>query len=214
MLRLMLFATLCVASVSAHAEELSLQDFVAKVTGPGSGVQVTEEGTIALLYRAHLLSEKRWVEGSKLTFEWQPPETAKGDDGRTYGDHLCVRIRSTGAIRSKRSYEAADGIVIRIDSTNGDVYVQTTPDGGENFENLKNGFKKGSGPISAEWHSVSVLDTDGGITVSLDGKVILTADLPEKHPITDVWGFYNREPVGPGKKVSLLRKMTIVSPPQ
>lgn len=185
------------------------------MTGPGSGAQCVEEGVIAILYRGHLISSRDWNEGSSVAVEWQPSENVKADDGRTYGDHLCVRIRSTGAIRSKRSYEAANGLVVRIDATTGDIYLQTTKDGGETFENVVD-MVKGSGPVSADaWHSIRVEDTGKTISVDFDGKAaVLTAELPADAPKGKVWGFYNREPVGPGAKVSKLRKVHYVSLPQ
>lgn len=199
------------ATLPLVAEDLGPDTWDIRLSGPGSGIQKTDEG-IALFSRPHLVSKRGWYKGTTVSLEAKPSEAVKADDGRTYGDALCVVIRSTGKFRDKRSYEALDGIFARIDFVTGDLYLQTTKDG-ETFENLA--MKKGQGTLSHdEWHSVSIKDTDDTVTLTV-GKVTVSTKVEREGPEQKgVWSLYNREPVGPGQKVLQVQKVVYTTPPR
>lgn len=202
---------LCTAAVFAaalatfaHGEDFQASDWEVRLTGPGSGAQHAGDG-IALMYRPHLLSKSEW-KPSTLSFDWQCPPSVKADDGRTYGDHLCVFLSSDGTFRKERSYEALTGIVVRIDSTTGDIRIQKAVDG-VSFSDLAS--VKGAGPLDPE-KAHAVVITDDGKTISATlGTTTVKAEIPADVRKGKVWGFYNREPVGPAKNISRLRNISL-----
>ncbi len=199
------------ATLPLSAEELDSDSWDIRLSGPGSGVQKTEEG-LALLYRPHLVSKRKWRKDTSVSLEAKPSKAVKADDGKMYGDSLCFVIRGTGKFRKKRSYETLDGIVGRIDFVTGDMYLQVTKDG-ESFENLVP-LKRGDGPLSPEeWHKISYGDTGTDITLTV-GKATLTAKIKDSDPTGEVWALYNREPTGPGRKVLEIRNVNYTTPPQ
>jgi hypothetical protein len=205
--RLCIFVVASLTIHSLRAEEPSFDpsQWSVRLTGPGSGALMSREG-VNLIHRGYLFSTQDWSRSCTLTLEWQPPENIPADDGQVYGDHLGILIRSNGEIRKQRSFEPANGVVIRIDASRGDVYIQSTKDGGQSFDNYK--MAKGKGPLPFDkWHSVKVTDTGKKIFVDLNGSTVLTAEIPDTAPQGKIWGIYNREPVGPGNKTSKLRKL-------
>lgn len=211
MLRALCLIVVGLLAIPLHAEDLGSDSWDIRLTGTGSGVQKTAEG-IALLYRPHLVSKKKWYHDTSVSLEVKPPEAVKADDGRTYGDSLCIVIRSSLRFRTERSYETLDGLVARIDFVTGDLYLQTTKDG-VTFTNLAT--TKGEGPLShEEWHQISLKDFGENVTLTV-GKKSVSASVEKTGPgYAESWAIYNREPVGPGAKITQLRKVTYVTPPR
>lgn len=204
-----LFGGLCAAvcvlvfSVSVHAQDFSPADWRVELTGPGSGIQHLGDG-VSLLYRPHLVSKTEWT-GGTLAFEWTPPELPeKAPDGRQYGDHLALFLSSDGSFRDVRSFEVKTGVVVRLDGVTGDVRIQTTTDG-ENFETIKS--SKGVGPLDGSL-AIVVTDKNGTITVSVDGKEVVSTAVPATARKGKVWGLYNREPVANARNISMIKKIT------
>lgn len=202
---------LCLLAAIATAGEenfssLDEKKWDIRLTGPGSAVQLLKN-EVALIHRPYLLSKEEWSGKRELSFEWMPSESVKADDGRTYGDHLLVLLSTTGGSRHERSYEPEDGIVIRFDSVSGLVQIQIAKSGGKEFETLAK-VEAPAGVDPAKWHSVKIRDTMDSIVVEIDGRVTTA----ERVPALDArkgkrWGFSNREPVGPGSKVSRLKSV-------
>lgn len=187
---------------AASAQDFVPKDWEVRLTGPGSGVQNLGEG-VALMFRPHLVSKAEW-KGGTLSFGWEPSKhPEKADDGRVYGDHLVVVLSSDGSFREERSYEVKTGIAVRLNSVTGDVQVSKAVDG-VSFEDLK--VFKGTGPIQGP-HAVVIEDKGTTITVSIDGKVVVSAEVPQDARKGKLWAFYNREPVGNGRNVSVLRNI-------
>jgi hypothetical protein len=194
-----MFVFLCASP--AIAQDFVPKDWEVRLTGPGSGVQHTGEG-VALMFRPHLVSKTEW--NGSVSFNWEPPKLPeKADDNRVYGDHLVVFLGSDGTFREERSYEVKTGIAIRLDSVTGDVSVTTAVDG-VSFEVVKTA--KGNGPLQGP-HDVKIQDKEGTISVSIDGKSVVSASVPANARKGKVWGFYNREPVGNGRNISKLKKI-------
>lgn len=199
---LLVFVCAILLAPPAFAQDFIPKDWEVRLTGRGSGVQHTGEG-VALMYRPHLVSKTEWKGGS-LTFNWEPPVLPeKADDGRVYGDHLVVFLGSDGTFREERSYEVKTGIAVRLDSVTGDVSITQAIDG-VSFEVVK--ATKGTGPFQGP-HDVKVEDKENTITVFIDGKSVVSAAIPAAARKGTVWGLYNREPVGNGRNVSLLKKI-------
>lgn len=198
-----MFVFLCglLLACPAVAQDFNSKDWEIRLPGPGSGVQHTGEG-VALMFRPHLVSKTEW-RGS-LSFSWEPPKLPeKADDGRIYGDHLVVFLASDGTFREERSYEVKTGIAVRLDSVTGDISITQAVDG-VSFEVIKT--TKGNGPLQGP-HDVKVEDKEGTITVFIDGKSVVSAAIPAAARKGTVWGLYNREPVGNGRNISLLKKI-------
>lgn len=199
---LLVFVCAILLASPAFAQDFVSKDWEVRLTGPGSGVQRTSEG-VALMFRPHLVSKTEWNGGS-LSFSWEPPKLPeKADDNRVYGDHLVIFLASDGTFREERSYEVKTGIAVRLDSVTGDISITQAVDG-VSFEVIKTA--KGNGPLQGP-HDVKIQDADGTITVILDGKSMVTAAIPAAARKGTVWGMYNREPVGNGRNISLLKKI-------
>ncbi len=199
-----MFMFLCGFSLvnPATAQDFVSKDWELRLTGPGSGFQHTGEG-VALMFRPHLVSKTEWT-GGTLSFNWEPSKLPeKADDGRVYGDHLVVFLASDGAFREERSYEVKTGIAVRFDSATGDMSVVTAVDG-VSFETVK--AVKGTGPIEGP-HDVKIMDKEGVIIVSIDGSYFISTSVPKESRKGTKWGFYNREPVGNGRNISILKKI-------
>ncbi len=197
-----------VAPCVAEDEDFSRLDesrWSIRYPGPGAATQLLQKEFV-LLNRPYLLSKQEWP-GGEISFQWKPSVLVKGDDDRTYGDHIAVLFFSDGSIREVRSYEPLTGIVVRIDSVTGDCYIQQAINGPELFENLIH--FKGVEPIDPEaWHTVKVTCGGKTVAVDLDGKPVAKAELPANARKGKMWGLYNREAVGPGQRMSLIRSLS------
>ncbi len=199
---LLVFVCAIMLATPVFAQDFVSKDWEVRLPGPGSGIQRTSEG-VALMFRPHLVSKTEW-KGGTLTFNWEPSKLPeKADDGRVYGDHLIVFLSSDGTFREERSYEIKTGVAVRLDSVTGDVSITTAVDG-VSFEVVKTA--KGNGPLQGPY-DVKLVDKEGTVTVFVDGKSVVSAAIPAAARKGTVWGFYNREPVGNGRNVSLLKKI-------
>lgn len=192
------------ASVGTGQEFFMPREWQVELTGPGSGVQMLPKDEVAILYRGFLLSRTAW-KGGTISFEWQPPDNVKGGDGHMYGDHLSVLLSTTGDIRSKRSYEPYDGVIVRLDAASGNVRILSPKKEEGDFDYIAD--FKGDSALSKEWHKVVIVDTLGSISVLVDGKLTVDSKTPASARKGTKFGFFNREPVGPGEKISKLRNI-------
>lgn len=203
---------LCASSASAQDpivgttelfERLSPERWEVSLPGPGSALQLHDK-ELLIANRAYLLSRGTW-DGGSIVFDWKPAESRKADDGHVYGDHIAVLLFSDGTIRKERSYEPLSGIVVRIDSTRGDVYIQSA-DGEGGMKNLAT--KKGDGnPIDpTTWHEVAVTYDSKELAVSLDGKQPLTVAF-DSTGTKRRWGIFNREAVA-GGNASMIKRLS------
>lgn len=190
---------------SASGQDVPFMPFqwTVQLTGPGSGAQVLPGHQVALPYRGFLVNKEPWKGGS-LKSQWKPSEPTKGADNRLYGDRACFFV-GTGAIREERSYEPLDGLIVSIDSASGNCHLLVPIDGGKDFKRL--GGIDGKKPFSADWHTITIVDTIGSMSVLVDNELVIDAKIDKEFRTGETWGFFTREPNAQGWKPSLFRNI-------
>lgn len=153
---------------------------------------------VSLSYRAFLINKHEWEKGT-IRFEWQPPESVRGSDDKLYGDHLSILLSATGDIRPERSYEPLDGIIVRLEANSGNVRILIPKDGGKDFELIKE--FEGGGPLRREWYNVVLVDHGERITVHVDEKLTVNADIPAKFRTGKSGDSSTESPWGPVKRL-------------
>lgn len=135
--------------------------------------------------------------GYELEFDWRPIDLA---GHAHYLDILTIALRSSGMPRSQHSYEAEEGILVKLDSQGGKV-TMSRASGGEEIEALATTSIM-EVPIRAdEWHHVRIRDDGVTIAVYVRGPAIDASEPEAPVLIADVDGsgigsrvaIYNRE---------------------
>jgi hypothetical protein len=179
-----------------------------------------ENGYLRLLNRGYIVTTKEFRGPIALAFDWRPIDL---DGHPEYRDILTVALRTTGTPRSKHSYEAVDGILVKIDSQGGRVTASiASPSSIESLQLRL--MDAGTLPIPAdEWHRVRITDDGTNIAVFVAGPEIRGAD--GENPVISIAysghlegrriALYNRELVGGVLHESHIDNLVVRSlPPQ
>jgi hypothetical protein len=165
-----------------------------------------DNGSLVLRNRGIAVTKDVYPDGATVTSDWAWLE---GVPEMKYQDHLCVAVLTDGKQRTKWSHEIQKGVVVRFNPGSGGIGIEgwlADKDESELFA-FKDGFtfeKKTKYAISVEYSKAE-------ITVSVDGKAVVDAKIPEKYRGGgDKVAFYNRESVAGVPHASKLEKIEIV----
>jgi hypothetical protein len=164
-----------------------------------------KDGSLILRNRGIAIAKDTYPDGATVTADWAWTE---GTEEMKYQDHLCVAVLTDGAQREKWSHELRQGVVVRFNPGSGGVRIEGWVADGGDGESL--GFKDGLTFEKKKTYAIKVEYTKTEIAVSVDGKAVVDAKIPEKYRGGgEKIAFYNRESVAGVPHASELARIGI-----
>lgn len=152
--------------------KVSFPDAVSGVT------QFQDPNWIGLMNRVYI--SRPW-KGGEIEFVWAHLLTKPMTEVKqniSYADHLVIGLRTDGANAPKRSFELKGTLILRIRSGSGEFRLEDPSKAEAGNELIKSVSLKESdekfGLEPGKFHRIKIVDKDGKITVSCNGKEVLS----------------------------------------
>lgn len=143
-----------------------------------------ENGYMRFVNRGYLVTKAEYPGPIAVSFDWRWIDLAGHFD---YADVLTVALRTSGRPRPKHSYEARDGVLVKLDAAAGKVAILLASDFDEQPTSWTAIASTPDGAIAIpaeEWHHVRITDDGERIAVYCTGPEIHEKD--RNKPILEV----------------------------
>lgn len=199
-MKILLWVTLTlVLSTSASAQDWSVSRGSAPALAPTVSAK---NGEVTLRNRAAIATTQQ-TQDFGLSFTWR--FTAGRDEGG-YQDVLTVAFATDGTLAQKWAHEVTSGVALALQAHAGEVTLHRKDKTADGLGGAKFKFERDKD------YKVQVNRSGQSITVKIDGKEVLKANLPEDCPKIGKIVLYNREPVANIEQISVLSEIKLQLP--